>query len=418
MSSQPCPACGIELPVDPGFITWCHECGWNLSQQEQRATSALERTVGAIARRLDGRLHEEMANRANLAPRLTASKLGGYAIAVAVHAASLGIAAAGVWLLLSDVTLFPKIGGALLIGLAFLMRPRLGARPSEGVLPREEAPALYALANEIAEELGAPGAQTIVVTPDFNASWSTVGLRRERVLSLGLPLLAVLDQEEQVALIAHEVAHSRNGDAFRGLIVGSAVDSLWQLYVTLAPDSAQLDSSEVSVLEVVSRPVMWLMAQPFRLLLLLELQFLLRDSQRAEYLADALAARVAGTSAVVRLHEKLLLDGSATMAVHRYAMGRQAVEGDVFDAMRDAIAGVPAREVERRRQLARLETTRLSATHPPTGKRILLLERRANVPASLTPDVTRLEAIEADLRDVRSRLSKRLVEQYRSSLHG
>lgn len=417
MPSQPCPACGIELPVEPGLIVWCHECGWNLSQPERGPAGALERTAGAIARRLDDRLHEKLAGRDDLSVRLTAARLGGYAIAIAVHALVLGLAVTGIWLLVSDVTLFPKIGGALLLGLVFLMRPRLGARPSEGVLQREEAPALYGLADEIAAELGAPAPQTIVVTPAFNASWSTVGLRRERVLTLGLPLLAVLDEDEQVALIAHEIAHSRNGDSFRGLVVGSAVESLWQLYVTLAPDSAQLES-DVGALEVVIRPIMWLMAQPFRLLLLLELQLLLRDSQRAEYMADALAAQVAGTSAVVRLHEKLLLDSSATMAIHRYAMGRQAFEGDVFDAMRDAIESVPERELERRRRLARLETTRLRATHPATGRRILLLERRGAAPASLAPDSARRNAVEADLRAVRSRLSKRLVEEYRSSLHG
>ena len=356
--------------------------------------------------------------RDDLSVRLTAARLGGYAIAIAVHALVLGLAVTGIWLLVSDVTLFPKIGGALLLGLVFLDAPRLGARPSEGVLQREEAPALYGLADEIAAELGAPAPQTIVVTPAFNASWSTVGLRRERVLTLGLPLLAVLDEDEQVALIAHEIAHSRNGDSFRGLVVGSAVESLWQLYVTLAPDSAQLES-DVGALEVVIRPIMWLMAQPFRLLLLLELQLLLRDSQRAEYMVG----RACRTSAQGRARSFGCTRSSSSTARRPWRFiatrwdDRRSRETSSTRCV-NAIESVPERELERRRRLARLETTRLRATHPATGRRILLLERRGAAPASLAPDSARRNAVEADLRAVRSRLSKRLVEEYRSSLHG
>jgi hypothetical protein len=45
----------------------------------------------------------------------------------------------------------------------------------------------------------------IVVDAAFNAYWTVVGVRRTRVLALGLPLLYALDHEQLVALVAHEV---------------------------------------------------------------------------------------------------------------------------------------------------------------------------------------------------------------------
>ena len=53
----------------------------------------------------------------------------------------------------------------------------------------------------------------IAFTAEFNASFTTVGWRGTPVFRLGVPLLTILDDQEIVALLAHEMAHEVNGDA-------------------------------------------------------------------------------------------------------------------------------------------------------------------------------------------------------------
>src|SRR5205814_10012705 len=121
--------------------------------------------------------------------------------------------------------------------------------------------------------------------------------------------------------------------------------------------------------------MLWILSRPVLGLLLLEIHLLLRDSQRAEFLADALAARTAGTNPVISLQEKLLLNPSFRYAMQRAAQDRSGA-ADVLTIFESTVATAPERERERRRRVARLEVTRLSSTHPPTSRRIELLAGR------------------------------------------
>lgn len=143
------------------------------------------------------------------------------------------------------------------------MRPRFGRLPKNGVVPREAAPVLYALADEAAAALGTGKVGAIVIDHHFNASSSTVGVRRTRVLTLGLPLLAVLPPEQRVALVAHELAHARNGDATRGFVVGSAVGGLLQLYRILEPEGSSHGMSQLGFVEPIVNAVFWLVSRRY-----------------------------------------------------------------------------------------------------------------------------------------------------------
>ncbi|MDQ3163474.1 MAG: M48 family metalloprotease [Actinomycetota bacterium] len=236
------------------------------------------------------------------------------------------------------------------------------------------------------------------------------------MLTLGVPLLTVLEPRERVALVAHELAHGRNGDVTRGLFVGSAVVGLAELYSFVAPDdSTEGREWELGLVERVANWFFWLLSRPVLGLLLLELHLLLRDHQRAEYLADALAARVAGTNATVSLHEKLLLESTFQGATQHAARGGS----DLFRELREAFELIPEREHDRRRRVARLENARLGDTHPPTGKRITLLESRPRTEPVVTLDAERSAAIDDELAPLRPALERTLVDEYRDSLfHG
>ena len=69
-----------------------------------------------------------------------------------------------------------------------------------------------------------------------------------------------------------------------------------------------------------------------------------RDSQRAEYLADYLAATVSGTNAVLSLLEKLHYGTAFALTVQHAALNQDASEG-LLERLRQRVAEVPEREL-------------------------------------------------------------------------
>jgi Zn-dependent protease with chaperone function len=381
------------------------------------ATGRLERLYEHMGRRLGDRMAERMATAKTLDPRPTPARITAYAVAVGVYAVSLLFIAAGVaFAAILFPNLFALAVGALLVGIGLMLRPRFGKPPKDGVVSREETPELHALVDAVAEALEVPTIDAIVVDHDYNASWAILGLRRRRVLTLGLPLLAALSAQERVALIAHELAHGRNGDSGRGLFVGSAVRALADIYYLVGPeDLSDREPWELGIFDRIVNVFLWVVSRPVYGLLVLELLLLLRDSQRAEYLADALAARTAGTDAVVGLSETTLLGTTFQGVVQRAA--QPGADLDLFAEVADVFATVPEREKERRRRIARMEGAKLSETHPPTAKRIELLERRREPEAKVVLSAEQFTQIDAELRHLRRPLQQRLVEEYRDALY-
>jgi Zn-dependent protease with chaperone function len=298
------------------------------------------------------------------------------------------------------------------------MRPRTSDVPLEDRLPRERAPELHALIDEVAGALGTPAPDVVIVDDAHNAFWTVAGLRRRRVLGLGLPLFYPLDPQERIALIAHELGHASNGDSGRGLIVGSALRALAALYELVAPGSRLLARTwEISLAEPLGNAFMWVVSRPVWWLLLLQAHLLWRDHQRAEFLADALAARVAGTGAVVGLHENLLFASGLRGAAHQ-AMHHDGPEPlDLFGELRRAVRDVPEHERQRRRRVARREAARLDVTHPPMGQRIAVLESRPHQAPLVVLDAEPAARIDLELEPLRSPLSARIVDRHRSSLY-
>jgi Zn-dependent protease with chaperone function len=400
-----CPRCGASIPVVHGLVNWCDACDWNLSAPESRAPrTARERLYAKAGRRIGDRVVSRLGEAGSLAPRLTATRLAAYLVASLVHLLTAALALTGLLILVEGFPSPFALFGLLFLGPAVLMRPRLGRVPESGRVTREQAPQLYRFIDEVAETLGTRTADVIIIDEFFNASWSVRGIRRRRVLTLGLPLLTALTPPERTALVAHELSHARNGDAGRGLFVGSAVDALFEQYMVLAPTGSAGAGFVIDA-------VMWLVSRPSKWLLQLEWHLLLHDSQRAEYIADSCAADVAGTDAVVSLHEKLLL-GTTFRGVVQHAARSKS---DIFDELLSVFERVPERERLRRRRVARLEAARLDASHPPTAKRIELLERRPHV--TPTVDGSGAVLVDEELRPFRAGIQDRLVDGYRASVH-
>ena len=149
---------------------------------------------------------------------------------------------------------------------------------------------------------------------------------------MGLPLLAALTPPERVALIAHELGHFVNHDARRGRFTEPAV--LWAGYLLLAIGQ--------------------------------------RDGQRAEYLADEIAARVAGSGALAGMLDTLLVADRVRQVVR--AGGRDPGARQTWlDAAAYVRAGTDL-DLLRRRSVR--EQASLCGTHPPTGLRIRMAGTR------------------------------------------
>jgi Zn-dependent protease with chaperone function len=408
-----CPECGATVPVLSGYPDWCDGCGWGLKPPPTLDLPAgrfgqLERSLG---RRSGERMARELLAAEELRPRLTAAKLAAYAVAAAVHLLTIALAFGGIAAIALEYTNpISILIGLAMLGVAFVIRPRVDRLEADAGQPLDpaRAPTIHALVADVAAALDRPPPDQIVISAELNATWAVVDLKRRRVLILGMPLLAILGPGERVALIAHEIGHDRNGDARRGLLIGSAVLGLDRLSALLQPSESR-DSIEAAV-----NALLWLVSRPVDAVLWLEARLLMRDSQRAEYLADALAARVAGSEATIALHERLLLWPTVALTV-QHASHENAT--DVLDRLHAAVERVPGRERERRRRVARLEHTQLDDSHPPTGMRIALVEGRRREQPRVHLGEARSQMIDAELEPFAARVDQELLDAHRSSLY-
>ena len=411
---MPCPQCGATIPASGPYPAWCDTCGWNLAgpPEEPSRQSKLDVVDRRLAARLGAGLAAEFSADTDLRPRLTRAKAATYVLAVVTLALALVFVLIGVVLLGLGVTR-PNIAflvlGALSVGVGVLMRPRLGHAPRSS-LSRHEAPVLHRLVDDVAAALETRAAGVVVVDDEWNASWSVTGLRRTRVLTLGLQLFRVLEPQERVALVAHELAHGRNGDARRGLLVGSAWRALAELYAILAPDPYP-----ESVFDGMFNAIFWVVSRPVYAVLLVHGRLTAHDAHRAEYLADALSARVAGTEGAARLLDVLLLEG--VLHAHVVRLAQYGDPSGLIDTLADDVRAVPERERLRRRRVAELERSSLDAFHPPVAKRMEVLEARAELPATVTLSGEDAAAIDRELAPLHAGVERRIVDAYRDLLY-
>jgi Zn-dependent protease with chaperone function len=328
---------------------------------------------------------------------LAVGLLGGY------YAMSIGIVlfcAAGVLIdLQSDridswvIVVAIAVAGTVLRGLITLdRRGRDLEREGCVSLTRAEQPALWRLVDEVAEAVSSPPPSRVLLSADVNAAvlqaGSFLGLRAgQRVMILGLPLIATMSEDQLRAVLAHEYGHYLGGDTqvgavlYRGaaglerVIAGARYEFLRELY---------LDYYKFFVR--VSRPVR--RAQE------LEADALAARHMGAEPLRDGLAS-AAGIDAVWRQHLVESLQPG-------WALGLSVVDpfthlGDLATRQQDLR--------ERAFQAALKEPPDPFDSHPSLRER---LERLGGVPSTLpaTPGCLHLLANVAELE---SRLRRNLM---------
>jgi Zn-dependent protease with chaperone function len=287
----------------------------------------------------------------------------------------------------------------------------------DDVVDRESVPQLTALADRVAESLGTRPADALRLDPEFNASVVEVGWRRRRVLSIGVPLFAVLEPQERVSVLAHEFGHFVNGDPLRRWFAHTAVNSLLVWAALLQPQALFEDDDS---------GLPWPLMLPVNLVMLVLswvplgaalglIMLTFRDSQRAEYLADVRSAEVAGSDAVVSSFAKLHLD-SVYDSVAQASSDANWLNHSLWDELRMRATRLPDSERERARRIGLSTADRVDLSHPPTAYRSSVVAGRKHEPGRLRVSPDDPAAIDAELRRASDQLQRDVIDHHLARL--
>jgi Zn-dependent protease with chaperone function len=384
-SAEPtsCPRCRHRLASLRG-ARWCPECEWNLDafdpERHDRpfGWKRLDRWAHRTAYRLNARQFAALAGREPAAPRTSPARVAVVVVSAGLLVAIVAMFAGGLLMIATDFPSLAIVPGALLVLIAIVMRPRFGRiDPLADRLSPQQAPTLFGLIGRVAAATGAPEPQLVVVDRRYNAAASAVGLRRRRVLVLGLPLWMILPAKQRVALLAHELGHFANGDIRRGPLTQLAFTTVGTAAALTRPSRNQLDRAG-GLFAIISayftHLVMSVVSGVLTAIHAVLLWIAMRDAQRAEYLADDRAATAAGSAAV-----RGLLDSAVTLDAVAPMLARAARASGEVAQWRAAVASSQQRLTDQlpvRHQLSVSEGASLFASHPPDGLRLRMVEAR------------------------------------------
>ncbi|MEV6526964.1 M48 family metalloprotease [Longispora sp. NPDC051575] len=378
MSAATCPSCHATLTSADSGEPWCPACEWGLDDpvgHEVTGAGWIDRLLYRSAFRLNRVQFGRFAGRAIGRPGYGAAGVFLVAVSVVLLGGELALLALAGWLAYAHLSLLTAPLILLILGVVWVLLPRFPGLPDEFTpLDRSQAPTLFALVERVAAASGTPAPHFLGVDTAFNAYATPVGLRRRRAVCLGLPLWAALPPEQRVALLGHKLGHFANGDPRVGLLTFPALNTFQNLADLTRMGPPELWGCFAAVVDLVARPVMWVIS---RSLLLVHVAMTLvgaRQSQRAEYHADELAVLVAGSSATRGLADSLASRDGLEVVVRRAARtGHDA--RDWRRAAEEARASMAPR-VPRFRQLSIRTDTSVLASHPPAGLRARLVESR------------------------------------------
>nr|WP_042192236.1 M48 family metallopeptidase [Kibdelosporangium sp. MJ126-NF4]CTQ95282.1 peptidase M48, Ste24p [Kibdelosporangium sp. MJ126-NF4] len=400
-----CPQCDTRLAQRLTQPPWCGACEWNLSTYEPDADipGGRRRLVAFSHRmgyRLDAALFAASVGKQAARPGWNRGRVLLVAVSAVLLALVLACAGYGVRLVIDDFPSFGILPGALLLLVAWGLRPRLGRYRDEwGTIDAAKAPRLHALVAEVAAAAGTPVPDRIVVDSTYNASAGQTGLRRRRTLRLGLTLWCSLTPQERVALLGHELGHFVNNDPARRLATQPALTVFGTLAHALQPHP---DIDGYGLLHKLTyqivKPVLWLLS---RILVTIHVSLLsvsMRDSHRAEYRADFVGSQVSGTAAMVSLQDAMLL-AESTIDALRSAVRSPTPDARPWHEIAAAVRADHADTLSLLRQFSVREDASLFASHPPSGYRARMIEALPAQDPSVVLSAEDADTIDAELAE-------------------
>lgn len=320
----------------------------------------------ALVRRLE---REERAQPAWYRVRVGLLAAVGYGYIGLVLLVLLALLAAAVAIMASGrVGALIKLVIALVVAAWFILRA-LWVRfdpPAGRRLSRDEAPDLFAEADQIARFLQAPLADVVLLNDEYNASVSQIprmgmfGFPRN-YLCIGMPLLAALPHSHVRAVLAHEFAHLSRAHGKFGAWC-------YRVRMTWAQLLHALEEQQHWSAGIFRWFVHWYVP------LFAAYTFVLM--RRHEFEADELAANIVGREAMARTLVDLEVRGEALSslfwpAVWAGAKQQQDPPADIYSRLaRTTAKALPEPLASETLKVAMLRQTDASDTHPALRERL------------------------------------------------
>ena len=357
--------------------------------------------IDKLNRRLGQRIRDDVVREMAGGSPVTARRVSqsAHVLAIVIVSTPYLLAMAGIIFLLMGFALWPRvIFGALLLAMAAYLRPMRRPIPQK-VLAPDDAPALFALLDRLAQQMGAPRPDVVQVTDEYNA-FADHDPPGPRILGIGAPLWLALDADERLAILAHEIAHFANDDPARGKLTGAALSTLARWSALFTPPSLIDHHARVDVVIDDRGLVAQLIGEVFTgaidTLAYAYEKLLFAESQRAEYRADIMAAKVAGAAAMHAALHKIILAPAAYDAEARvHYSGKHHVA--LFQIMADAVRQ-PDPDVAQKYQKDAIEAFHtVDSTHPATRFRMEVVGLVPDGPERLCAENVAWAKIDAEL---------------------
>ncbi|HEY7187857.1 MAG TPA: M48 family metalloprotease [Vicinamibacterales bacterium] len=271
----------------------------------------------------------------------------------------------------------------------FLVKPVLAPRRRRAapvLLERGDQPALFAFIDEICRQVRAPLPVRVQVDCKVNASAAFAGgplsvLRRELVLTIGLPLAAGLSVRELGGVLAHEFGHFAQGG---GMGLTWVVRSLnaWFFRVVYERDrwddelerSAGTADFRAAIFLHLARGCVWVSRRALSGLMMAGHVISCFLMRQMEYDADSYEIKVAGSAAFARTMTRLIdLNAAMQLSYHELSRGR-ILPANLPAYFLETTGRVPA-DVHHQIAESHRESTRAFDTHPSDVDRIRVAEQ-------------------------------------------
>lgn len=401
-----CPNCQVALVTENYADPWCERCEWKLgtfvTEPVPWPWSWVIRWDQRLGFASDRRLVE--AGSESGAAEWFLRGLSAILLLIV-----LGIIGFGAWLAISTDFFGPAVIGALILfGIAYWLRPRLGRlKPLMAdafTITDAKQPALFALLRRVAEAAGTKMPNVVGLSSEWNASAAVVGLRRRRVIVIGVPLLAALRPQERVALLAHEFAHLAHDDSLRQLMRQPALTHFGMLATAVRAPRSEMPSVYLLVWRVVGgalAALLWLVHYGLNLLGA-------KENRRTELRADELAARLAGSTAALGT-----VDVLACVEELAAFVGPSGEKGRTMQSWHEKVQWARERlseRVPRLRQLTMRTHAGLFASHPAPGRRHELLKRQPHRDPAVVLTDAESARIDAQMQPYAEAIRKEIEE--------
>jgi Zn-dependent protease with chaperone function len=413
-----CPKCGHQFPHDQLYISWCDQCLWNINPLKTNANlSVRDKIFQKISKKLSERLFLNMLASVDHPQYLRFYSAWAALLATLSFGCVLALMVSGLYLIFFH---WPEpvlvIIGFLIMAAGFLVFPFSSALPTTNVVARSSFPSLYGLVDDIAAVLNTSTVTSIVIDEKFNASIEEIGWGQKKILRLGLPLFWMLDSGSLVGVLAHEMAHTVNGDPLRGRLFSFTGRMFNRLYDLFMPASFWDEGHGIINLFMIPWKLLgYAIAQGVRGMMVLFFRSLWHESQFAEFQADLLAAKVSSTDVMIEGLEVLMQRDTFYAGLCRHALN-SGPEG-LLDFCKNQMTTLPMREKERLRIVASQPHASLDATHPPTGHRIGFLKANPVAHASVELGKEKYEQLKSELAVLKRDVEEKLVNQYLDALY-